>query len=126
MIREKLMNFEKDKIGQFDAICFLSTTQNPFSPFKEEWKRMSDDEKRLRKNTRLLGICFWREGLEVAHYPLDTDASRLKCQTIYTQAPHPKRKFICSQIPSSVFLLSVAHKSIHNELTPARREHQPV
>jgi len=52
------MNFEKDKIGQFDAICFLSTTQNPFSPFKEEWKKMSDDEKRLRKATPFLPHVF--------------------------------------------------------------------
>ena len=45
VISEELVNFEKDKIGQFDAICFLSTTQNPFSPFKEELEKMSDEEK---------------------------------------------------------------------------------
>ena len=45
VVSEELVNFEKDKIGQFDAICFLSTTMNPFSPFKEELEKMSDAEK---------------------------------------------------------------------------------
>lgn len=46
VISEELVNFEKDKIAQFDAICFLSTTMNPFSPFKEELEKMTDDEKK--------------------------------------------------------------------------------
>lgn len=45
IISEELSNFEKDKIGQFDAICFLSTTQNPFSPFKDKLLKMSAEEK---------------------------------------------------------------------------------
>ena len=45
VISDDLSNFEKDKIGQFDAICFLSTTQNPFSPFKDELLKLSDEEK---------------------------------------------------------------------------------
>ncbi len=45
VVSEELVNFEKDNIGQFDAICFLSTTQNPFSPFKEELEKMSDEQK---------------------------------------------------------------------------------
>ena len=49
VVSEELENFEKDKISQFDAICFLSTTQNPFSPFKEEMKKMSADEKKAAK-----------------------------------------------------------------------------
>ncbi len=50
VVSDELSNFEKDKIGQFDAICFLSTTQNPFSPFKEELEKMSDDEKKAAKD----------------------------------------------------------------------------
>ena len=49
VISEELVNFEKGKIGEFDAICFLSTTQNPFSPFKDELKKMSGDEKKAAK-----------------------------------------------------------------------------
>ncbi len=45
VISDELSNFEKDKIHQFDAICFLSTTMNPFSPFKDEWMKMSAEEK---------------------------------------------------------------------------------
>lgn len=45
VVSDELSNFEKDKIGEFDAICFLSTTMNPFSPFKDELLKMSDAEK---------------------------------------------------------------------------------
>jgi type 1 glutamine amidotransferase len=45
VISDELSNFEKDKISQFDAICFLSTTMNPFAPFKEELGKMSEEEK---------------------------------------------------------------------------------
>ncbi|WP_411827134.1 ThuA domain-containing protein [Luteolibacter sp. AS25] len=45
VISDDLSNFEKENISQFDAICFLSTTMNPFSPFKQEWKKMSKKEK---------------------------------------------------------------------------------
>ncbi|MBC7981182.1 MAG: ThuA domain-containing protein [Armatimonadetes bacterium] len=45
VISDELSNFEKQKIGEFDAICFLSTTQNPFSPTKEESDKMSEDDK---------------------------------------------------------------------------------
>lgn len=46
VVSEELVNFEKDKISQFDAICFLSTTMNPFAPFKEELAKMSAEEKK--------------------------------------------------------------------------------
>lgn len=49
VISNELSNFEKDKIGQFDAICFLSTTQNPFSPFKDELLKLSAEEKEAAK-----------------------------------------------------------------------------
>lgn len=45
VITEELSHFEKDKISQYDAICFLSTTQNPFSPFKDHFMKMSAEEK---------------------------------------------------------------------------------
>ncbi len=53
VISDDLSNFEKDKISQFDAICFLSTTQNPFSPFKEELSKMSPEEKDAAKTYEL-------------------------------------------------------------------------
>ncbi|MEY3395104.1 MAG: hypothetical protein RL346_1340 [Verrucomicrobiota bacterium] len=49
VISDELSNFEKDKIRQFDAICFLSTTQNPFSPFKDELLKLSTEEKEAAK-----------------------------------------------------------------------------
>ncbi len=49
VVSEGLENFEKDNLAKFDAVCFLSTTQNPFSPFKEEFAKMSDDEKKSAK-----------------------------------------------------------------------------
>ncbi len=49
VVSEDMANFEKDKLAQFDAVCFLSTTQNPFSPFKEDFEKMSDDEKKSAK-----------------------------------------------------------------------------
>ncbi len=45
VVSDDLINFEKDKISQFDGICFLSTTQSVFSPSKKELKKMSDEEK---------------------------------------------------------------------------------
>lgn len=53
VISDELSNFEKDKISEFDAICFLSTTQNPFSPFKDALKKMSDEEKEAAKTYEL-------------------------------------------------------------------------
>lgn len=49
VISDELSNFEKEKIGQFDAICFLSTTQNPFSPNKGELLKLSAEEKEAAK-----------------------------------------------------------------------------
>jgi type 1 glutamine amidotransferase len=45
VVSDELVNFEKDKIGEFDAICFLSTTNNAFAPFKNELQKMSPEEK---------------------------------------------------------------------------------
>ena len=54
VISDDLAMFEKDKIGQFDAICFLSTTQNAFAPFKEELQKMSEEEKAAAKARELV------------------------------------------------------------------------
>lgn len=54
VVSDDLSNFEKDKIGKFDAICFLSTTQNPFAPFKEELQKMSAEEKKAAKDNELV------------------------------------------------------------------------
>jgi type 1 glutamine amidotransferase len=45
VVSDDLSNFEPDKIKQFDAIMFLSTTQDPFGPSENEWKAMDDKQK---------------------------------------------------------------------------------
>ena len=45
VVSDDLANFEKEKITGFDAICFLSTTMNPFAPFKDKLLGMSAEEK---------------------------------------------------------------------------------
>ena len=54
VISDDLAMFEKEKIGQFDAICFLSTTQNAFAPFGEELKKMNEEEKAAAKARELV------------------------------------------------------------------------
>lgn len=46
VISEDLSNFEKDNLAKFDAVLFLSTTMNAFAPFKEDFDKMSDEEKK--------------------------------------------------------------------------------
>ena len=55
VVSDDLANFEPDAIQQFDAICFLSTTQDIFSPHPQVLKNMSDAEKEAakEKSTRL-------------------------------------------------------------------------
>ncbi len=45
LISDDLENFDKDHIERFDAICFLNTTMNVFSPHKKQLKKMSEEEK---------------------------------------------------------------------------------
>ncbi len=45
VISDDLANFEEDAIQQFDAICFLSTTMNPFAPHPKELGKMSEEDK---------------------------------------------------------------------------------
>jgi type 1 glutamine amidotransferase len=46
VISDDLAHFEPEAIQQFDAICFLSTTQDIFSPHPELVKKMNDEEKK--------------------------------------------------------------------------------
>ncbi|MBK1882445.1 ThuA domain-containing protein [Luteolibacter pohnpeiensis] len=51
VISDDLKNFEKDALKQFDAICFLSTTQDVFTASKDELDKMSDEEKAKAADT---------------------------------------------------------------------------
>lgn len=51
VISDDLANFETDKLADFDAVCFLSTTQNVFLPSPDEFKGLSDDEKKEARET---------------------------------------------------------------------------
>jgi len=53
VVSDDLSNFEPEKIGQFDAICFLNTTMEVFSPSKSAFKKMSDEEKKAAKEKEL-------------------------------------------------------------------------
>ncbi len=46
VISDDLSNFEPENIKKFDAICFLNTTLEVFSPSKEMLEKMSDAEKK--------------------------------------------------------------------------------
>jgi len=46
VVSDDLANFESPKLDQFDAVCFLSTTQNVFAPHPNELKKMSDEDKK--------------------------------------------------------------------------------
>ena len=46
VISDDLENFDQANIEKFDAICFLSTTQNVFSPNKDELSKMTDEQKK--------------------------------------------------------------------------------
>lgn len=46
VISDDLANFEAENLVKFDAICFMNTTLNVFSPHKDELAKMSDDEKK--------------------------------------------------------------------------------
>ena len=46
VISDDLDNFETDKLKQFDAVCFLSPTQNVFLPNPGELKKLSADDKK--------------------------------------------------------------------------------
>ena len=55
VVSDDLDNLEAGKLAGFDAVCFLSTTQNIFLPHPKEMEKMSDAEKEAAKarETRL-------------------------------------------------------------------------
>jgi type 1 glutamine amidotransferase len=55
VISDELANFESASIKQFDAICFLSTTGDPFMPNGDTLKGMNDDQ---RKEAQARGLAL--------------------------------------------------------------------
>ena len=53
VVSNDLSNFEPDAIKQFDAICFLNTTMEVFSPAKGALAKMNDDEKKKSAETEV-------------------------------------------------------------------------
>ena len=66
VVSDELSNFEKEKIGQFDAICFLNTTLEVFRPKKVKGVTLSNEEKLKIEETekRLQGnlLAFLKNG----------------------------------------------------------------
>ena len=78
VISDDLANFEKDALKNFDAICFLSTTLNVFSPKPDELKSLSDEEKKTaaereaRLKTNLMEFVKSGRGFVGIHAATDT------------------------------------------------------
>lgn len=78
VISDDLENFDQANIEKFDAICFLSTTQNVFSPNKNELKKMSDEEKKaaseleMVRKTNLMNFISGGKGFIGIHAATDT------------------------------------------------------
>ena len=78
VISDDLANFEKDKIEEFDAILFLSTTQNVFYPKKNIVAKMNPEEKahakerELRLKQNLLDFISSGKGFVGIHAASDT------------------------------------------------------
>lgn len=53
VISDDLKNFEIETLKTFDAVCFLSTTLEVFSPKKEELETMTDEQKKEASETEL-------------------------------------------------------------------------
>lgn len=55
VISDDLANFETEALKNFDAVCFLSTTMNVFSPGADELKSLSEEGKKvaMEKDARL-------------------------------------------------------------------------
>ena len=55
VISDDLANFETDALKDFDAVCFLSTTNDVFSPNKQEMATLTEDAKKAAadKESRL-------------------------------------------------------------------------
>ena len=51
VISDDLANFEEDALKTFDAVCFLNTTMNVFSPSPAEMKTMTEEAKKTAADT---------------------------------------------------------------------------
>ena len=78
VVSDDIANFEADAIKQFDAICFLSTTSEVFSPHPSKLKTMSDDEKKAatekaaQLNQNLMDFIDSGKGFVGIHAATDT------------------------------------------------------
>lgn len=78
IISDDLAYFEPAAIQQFDAICFLSTTQDVFSPHPDFVKKMSEEEKKqaqektLRLRKSLMDYVVGGKGFVGIHAATDT------------------------------------------------------
>ena len=78
VISDDLANFEIDALKKFDAVCFLSTTMNVFSPNAAEFKAMSEadqktaTERELRIKANLMNFVKSGRGFIGLHAATDT------------------------------------------------------
>lgn len=78
VISDDLANFEADALNQFDAVCFLSTTLNVFSPKADELKDLSAadkktaDEREARLKANLMDFVKSGHGFVGLHAATDT------------------------------------------------------
>lgn len=49
VVSDDLAEFEEEQLKQYDAVCFLSTTGNPFLPHNNEMKSLSEEEKSVAR-----------------------------------------------------------------------------
>lgn len=77
-ISDDLSNFESENLSKFDAVCFLSTTLDVFSPHPKELEKLNEQEKfeakvrteRLKKN--LMSFIRSGRGFVGIHAATDT------------------------------------------------------
>lgn len=78
VISDDLANFEEDALKKFDAVCFLSTTMNVFSPKPDELKNLSPEDKKAaeekdaRLKTNLMNFVKSGGGFVGIHAATDT------------------------------------------------------
>lgn len=51
VLTEELDQFEADALSKYDAVCFLSSTQDVFMPHKDQLKTMSNEQKKAAVET---------------------------------------------------------------------------
>ncbi|MGJ8676508.1 MAG: ThuA domain-containing protein [Akkermansiaceae bacterium] len=78
IISNDLSHFEPENINEFDAICFLNTTQELFSPHKKQLSKLSDKEKaewqerEIRLKKSLMDFIKGGKGFVGIHAATDT------------------------------------------------------